>query len=304
MRAFLCAFGLGLLVAVSSSTASAQQAAAAPASPGAGQPYPTCSRPVTPDEVESAHQKYIAGKVDYDEARYDSAILRFRDAYARDCTKHDLLVIISRAYEQRGDRAEAVRALEEYLKRVPNTPERSTYEIRIQTLKEAIDKENKQKAAAAAAAANNSGTNGAGAGNAGSGAPPAAEKEGGHTPYPWILVGVGGAAIVVGGILLVVAPKLPPNCDDATNICTSNAVDPSSPAAKAALKNDQDNAGKHVGLTTGGLVAIIGGVGLLGAGLVWHFVEPTGSSSSASRTPHLTPAVAPGYAGLSLGASF
>jgi hypothetical protein len=34
-------------------------------------------------------------------------------------------------------------------------------------------------------------------------------------------------------------------------------------------------------------------------GLIWHFVEPTGSNKSA-----LTPVVAPGYAGLAFGSQF
>ena len=80
--------------------------------------YPTCTgRTVTPADSEAAHIKYLAGKVDYDEYRYASAIAQFRDAYARDCHKHELLIIISRAYELNGDRASAIRALETYLER-------------------------------------------------------------------------------------------------------------------------------------------------------------------------------------------
>lgn len=300
MRSPSCAFGLGLLVVLGfSATALAQQAPP----PGAGQPYPTCNRQVTPDEAESAHQKYIAGKVDYDEARYDSAIERFRDAYAKDCTKHDLLIIISRAYEQRGDRQEAIRALEEYIKRVPSSPDKSTYEKRAATLRDALEKEKQQKAAAPPPPSSSPNPP-----PSGGSAPAPAEKSGGHTVPPWIVASVGGAAMVTGAIVLVAAPKLPPNCDEATSTCkildaSGNPVSSPTQEQKDQLAKDQDSAGKHVGMTTGGLICIIGGAGLLAGGLVWHFLEPAGSSSGSAK-PKLTPAIAPGYAGLSLGASF
>ena len=74
-------------------------------------------------ESERAHTIYQAGKVQYDDKNYDAAIAQFRDAYKRDCSKHDLLIIISRAYELKGDKAEALRALETYVERVPNSPD-------------------------------------------------------------------------------------------------------------------------------------------------------------------------------------
>ena len=55
----------------------------------------------------------------FDENDYPTAIQYFRDAYRRDCTKYELLNIISRAYELKGDKPEAINALETYLKRAP-----------------------------------------------------------------------------------------------------------------------------------------------------------------------------------------
>lgn len=294
MRAKHCVFGLGLFLASTATSlpALAQQPGASPAGE-----YPSCAgRQVTQEESDAAHKKYTAGKVDYDEANYDSAINLFRDSYKKDCTKHEILIIISRAYEQKGDRPEAIRALEAYLQRVPNAPEKSTYESRIQKLKELMEKD-RQKAAAASAAAASQGGQGGG------------EKAGGHTIYPWILVGVGGAAVIGGAVLLVARPAFPPNCDKETNECrveqggqpVANPTD----QQKAELAKDQERAGNYVGMTTGGLVLLVAGAGLVAGGLVWHFVEPTVSSSSASnKRPKLGPAVAPGYAGLSLGGSF
>ena len=296
MRKFTCAFGLGLLLVAGSATPAFAQAT----SPGAGQPYPTCSKDVKQEEVDAARQKYIAGKVDYDEGRYESAIERFRDAYTKDCTKHDLLIIISRAYEQAQDRPEAIRALEEYLKRVPNSPERSTYEKRIQVLRDALEKEKAQKAAAA----NNGGAGGTGggatAGGGGTTQPPSADKGGGHTVPPWILFGVGVAGMIAGGVVIATAPAFPDGCDKAKETCSPL---PGETKDSQSFKDRQDKAGTAKNQPTIGIAILGAGAASAIGGLVWHFLEPTGSSS-ASTTPRLTPAVAPGYAGLSLGASF
>lgn len=279
MRAKHSLFGLGLLLAISGASLPAVAQAAAPAAD-----YPMCTnRRVSAEESEAAHKKYTAGKVDYDEASYESAIARFRDAYAKDCTKHEILVIISRAYEQKGDRAEAVRALEAYLQRVPDSPERSTYESRIARLKDLADKD-RQKAAASSPVAPASGPAPAPA--------PAADKGGGHTVYPWILVGLGGAAIAAGAVALVLAPELPANCDSGTGDCK--------PVPNQDLSKDREQAGYHAGLTTWGPITMIGGGLLVGGGLLWHFLEPSGSSAASNKT-RLTPSVGPGFAGLSLG---
>jgi hypothetical protein len=48
----------------------------------------------------------------------------------------------------------------------------------------------------------------------------------------------------------------------------------------------------------------VGAIGIAGVagGLIWHFLEPTSSSGSSGSS--LSPVVAPGYAGLSLGGHF
>ena len=68
--------GLGfLLTAAITVPAFAQQPAPPPQ-----QAYPMCTKTVTTAESSLAHEKYIAGKLDYDEANYDSALRRFRDS--------------------------------------------------------------------------------------------------------------------------------------------------------------------------------------------------------------------------------
>lgn len=46
----------------------------------------------------------------------------------------------------------------------------------------------------------------------------------------------------------------------------------------------------------------LGGIGLAGAGLLWHFLEPTGATETKAAT--LTPELGPGYAGASVAGRF
>ncbi|HEX7663503.1 MAG TPA: tetratricopeptide repeat protein, partial [Polyangiaceae bacterium] len=93
----------------------AQQPAAAPPLTN----YPACTTTPSRDDSDVAHGAYIAGKRSFDENDYPTAIQYFKDALRRDCTKYELLNIISRAYELKGDRPEAINALETYVKRAP-----------------------------------------------------------------------------------------------------------------------------------------------------------------------------------------
>ncbi len=259
--------GLGLLLAAATTV----PAFAQPASPG----YPACTRTVSAADSELAHQKYIAGKQDYDEANYESAVRRFGDAYALDCTKHELLVIISAAYERKGDKAEAVRALEAYIERAPTAPDIGTYQAKVDNLK-------KQLAASPPPAAPEP-------------APPGPREE--RSVVPWILVGAGALAVGVGVAVIATAPSLPSDCDKDTETCSRRQGE-----SDADYEDRQATAGRAVSQPLWGTVAVIGGGALVVGGLVWHFLEPTGPKESAK--PKLRPAVAPGYAGLALGGSF
>lgn len=261
---------LSLLVLGSALIVSPALAAEAPSNP-----YPTCNKNVSPAESENAHQKYVAGKLDYDEANYDSAIRRFRDAYALDCTKHELLIIISAAYERKGDKKEAVAALETFLARVPTSPDAGTYQTKIENLKKLIAAQ----------------------------APPPPPPEQPkpemheHSVVPWVLVGAGVVALGVGIALVATAPDLPPDCDRKTEECI-----PRPGETPAQLQKRQDEAGRALGQPLWGTVTIIGGGALVAGGLIWHFLEPTGPKEKVALRP--SPAVAPGFAGVSLGGSF
>jgi len=263
-------------------TAVPAREAHAQATGGAAYP-PGCAAAAVPQsESERAHTIYQAGKVQYDDKNYDAAIVQFRDAYKRDCSKHDLLIIISRAYELKGDKVEALRALETYVERVPSSPDITTHKNGIDSLKKQIAAQPPPPPAAGPAAT----------------APPAEVRE--HTIPPWIVVGLGGAGVIVGVVFVATTPSLPSGCDKDTKTCTRLPGE-----TKNQFDDRQATAGASQNQPTIGAVAMgIGGAFVVG-GLLWHFLEPTGPvEKTGTLKPKLSPQVAPGFAGMSLGGSF
>ena len=274
-----------LTVALGFFLAAALPAAPALAQSSAPQPYPAaCSAASVPaSESERAHTLYQAGKAYYDDNSNDAAIVQFREAYKKDCSKHELLIIISRAYQLKGDFAEAIRALETYLERVPSSPDAASLRTRIENMK----KQQASQPAPVVAPPVTPVT------------PPPAVEMREHTVPPWILVGVGGAAVVVGVVILATAPSLPDGCDPDTKTCTRRPQD-----SVADQKDRQDRAGASQSQPViGGVIAGVGGAFVLG-GLLWHFLEPTGPVEKSAAKTKVTPQVSPGFAGLSLGGSF
>ncbi len=250
--------------------------------------YPECKKTPTKSDSDAAHSKYLAGKVDYDEAKYEAAIAQFREAYIRDCTKHDLLIIISRAYELKGDKAEAIVALKTYLKRVPDdSPDVAAHRNRL---------ENMEKAYAAQGNSRPSSTPPASAAPSSS-APPAAEepetRE--HSVYPWLVVGAGGAAIAAGVIVHLLAPELPIECNRNQESCTRRPTD-----TDQTFRELQEEAGRAKDMPTWGTITIVGGAVVAAGGLLWHFLEPTGPVEK-SAIPRFRPDVSPTYGGISIG---
>src|SRR5258708_40113431 len=86
-------------------------------------PTPCEASKVSKGDVERAHTVFLSGKQFLEESNYDKAISYFKDAYSIDCSVHAMLPIIATAYERKGDKGEAVRELEEYLRRGPTAPD-------------------------------------------------------------------------------------------------------------------------------------------------------------------------------------
>jgi tetratricopeptide (TPR) repeat protein len=293
------ALGLGLAVALPIAVPAFAQSGAS----SGGYPAACDPKSLSKADVDRAHTVFLSGKGFLDESNYDKAISYFKDAYSIDCSVHAILPIIATAYERKGDKASAITALQEYLKRVPNASDREVIERRIKNLQDQLSAAAVASAPTASASASATASAPPSATASAPVAPPTATaiptssataapppEPGGHSVAPWIVVGIGGAAVVAGVVLYAVGNG---DVNSAANACPSRVNCAQSVA-------DQGNNGRT--LDTVGVV--VGAVGLAGVagGLVWHFLEPTGSSGSTGAS--LTPAVAPGYAGLNLGGKF
>ncbi|MGH7437565.1 MAG: tetratricopeptide repeat protein [Polyangiaceae bacterium] len=120
------------LAAFASAPAIAQQSGASA--------YPAAcdASKVSKSDVDRAHTVFLSGKQYLEESNYDKAISYFKDAYSIDCSIHAILPIIASAYERKGDKAEAVHALEEYQKRAPTAPDHEVMDRRIRNLKDQL----------------------------------------------------------------------------------------------------------------------------------------------------------------------
>ena len=273
--------------------------------------YAACSAKPSQAETEAAHGAYMAGKGSFDEADYTTAINYFKDAYRRDCTKHELLIIIARAYELQGNRREAVHALETYLERVPSAQDADVQRRHIANLKrDLVEQPAPPPSASASAAPVATPTVAPSASVAPAPLPtvspsPSASSEPAsppsevhrHTIYPWILVIGGGVAVGVAGALYGVGAG---QVSNAEQVCGSSHVCPVSSAGVSAVS--QGNSGR----TEETVGVVVGGVGLAAvvAGIIWHFQEPTSADAAKAAGPTIAPAVGPGYAGMGVSGRF
>jgi tetratricopeptide (TPR) repeat protein len=126
---------LGVPVLAQAQTADADSPAAAESAESAGH-FPPCGTEPSETDVAAAQGAFQAGKVSFDEADYERAITYWEDAFRRDCTATALLLNLARAYELNEEPKNAVVALETYLDREPDTPERAPIERRIEVLEQ------------------------------------------------------------------------------------------------------------------------------------------------------------------------
>ena len=239
-------------------------------------------------DQDAAHGAFLAGKAAYDEADYQKAIDYFKDAYRRECTKHAVLNFIARAYEAKGDKPEAVNALETYVQRAPKADDAEAVKKRIENLKAAIAA---QTAAAAAAPPKPAATPDP---QPVAGAP--APASGGHSLAPWITVGVGGAALAAG---VVRGGGGASNLSSARAGCTIvNGVYTTCSDGRPLSAHQTDSNSASSLATIGGVVAGVGAAAVIG-GLVWHFVEPTAAKKAA-----FVPMFSPSFAGAGVSGSF
>jgi tetratricopeptide (TPR) repeat protein len=265
-------------------------------------PIPCDASKVSKGDVERAHTVFLSGKQFLEESNYDKAISYFKDAYTIDCSVHAILPIIAATYERKGDKVNAVRALEEYLKRAPGAPDHDLVERRIRNLSDQLAREQPSATAApsaspavtaATAAATPSAepvpttTASAAPVRVAEGETPA-ESASGHSAAPWIVVGIGGAAIVTGAVMLGIGSG---DISGALDRCPTRQSCPKDVAS-------QGNNGRT--LEAAGVVAGLVGIGAVGVGLVWHFTEKGAEAKGAQ----VSPVVGPHYAGFALSRAF
>lgn len=125
---------------------------------------------------------------------------------------------------------------------------------------------------------------------------PERDSSSGHTVYPWIVVGVGAAALIGGIVWFATAPSLPTGCDSSTAKCVRFASDTDS-----SFRARQEDAGRSDGQPIEGAVTMGIGGALVVGGLVWYFLEPSGARTGVLRP---TPWTTANAAGLSLGGAF
>jgi tetratricopeptide (TPR) repeat protein len=283
---FACLLGIALAVPALAQQSSVTQ-------------YPSCPDPppkLSPAEIDAAHASYKVGIEAYNKGAYDKALDNFRDAFRRDCSKVALLNFISRAYEGRGDKPEAIHALEVYLQRNPKADDADDIQTRITNLKASLPQ---TTATATTSAPTVTATVTATATVAPTATATATEESRGHTVGPWIVLGVGVAAAGAGAALLGVGQGEVSHSRDG---CASNGGNSYSCTPVLTTKDGQNRATLNSdGTTLSNVGIIVGSVGLAAivGGLIWHFVEPTGPKKVS-----LMPTFAPGYGGVTLGGRF
>jgi len=282
MRKHLSLWLIGSAVAVAPALAHAEDEPKA---------YPECIKVPTEAETAAAKGAYQAGNASFDEADYPRAITYWEDAYRRDCTANLLLKNLARAYELYGQKRQAVVALETFLVREPNTGDKEQIQRRIEVLKKQIAAEKAVPVAAAPAPA---------------AVPPAQPQpapeaetntQGKRSIAPLIVAGAGGAVLIVGAVLYGKASKDVNHYED---LCPNRDC---GTGADAADNREAGNSARTRKIW-GGVVTGVGAATLAG-GLIWYFVQPHQSASSATlRKPLVSPAVAPGFAGVALSGAF
>lgn len=267
-------------------------------------PVPCDASRVTNADVDRAHTVFLSGKQYLEESNYDKAISYFKDAYSIDCSRHAMLPVIATAYERKGDKGEAVRALEEYVKRAPNAPDHEVIERRIRNLKDQLARDQPLPPPPAPPASSAppppQPTPAASADQLArpNMPPPTPPPAASHGAAPWVVTGIGSAALVAGVALYAVG---------AGDVSTAekNCPPPSHSCPPSATGSQQTgNNGRGLESAGGPLIGV--GAAAVVAGLLWHFLEKPADNRSAPRAAaaSVSPVAAPGYAGVSVVARF
>jgi len=249
--------------------------------------YPVCDREPTPSDIEGAKGAHKAGERFFTKKMYSEAIRSWIDAYRFDCNAHRVLINIGNAYEKLGERKKAIEALQTYVDR-EGPKARKTAVDKLAELKAQEEAATRPPQPPPTATATPTAT---------VYTPPNGETDGEPVFWPpWVVVGLGGAALVTGAVLFGVGKNM---YDDAEAECPKHGEDGEFCAEENA---DKGNTGRTLWNVGGGGLAL-GGAAIAG-GLIWYFVhEPEQADPNEGQTT-VAPQLGPSFAGLSVSQSF
>jgi tetratricopeptide (TPR) repeat protein len=246
--------------------------------------YPECSQQASDPDVSGAKAAFQAGNVSFNEADYPRAILYWEDAFRRDCSATSLLFNLARAYELNGQKRQALVALETYLQREPNSPEKSQIARRIEVLKKSL--ENEAATQPAAPPTTPPATTTGPTTQPDTQPKPQPTSSGGSRVMPLVVIGLGGTMFILGGILYLGATgevnKFKEECPNYE--CEGSKED----EANEALKRQEASAA----ISLLGLPVIAGGI-------IWYI-----AAKPKQNATKVTPSVGQNHLGLSVDGTF
>jgi len=265
-----------------------------PASADPASDFPPCTREPSQADLEGAAGAHKAAKAYYERGDYDKAIERWREAYSFDCAKPAVFLNLANAYEKKGDKASAIAMLELYLTRAKDPPDAATIATKVNNLKASLKQQpDTAPSGTATPPPVPSASSSADPGPAPTGTgpdklpPPTGERPFGFVP--WIVVGIGGAAVVTGVIVLVMGQS---KISAAEDLCGPDHghCPPVSKQTKAEKNIIADGQTGQTMSTIGSVVLGVGGAAILG-GLAWQLFGNNPKEATPSRGGLLAPSL-------------
>lgn len=229
-----------------------------------GAEAPACEAPGE-RETAVAKEAFKAGQAALNEGDYARAVEHWTRAYRQDCTAHALLLNLAMARELLGRPEDAIRALEQFNSRVPDSPYVAPNLERIERLRaraaeQARERERVRPAAVSKPVIVRSSLE--------------QRQSSLDVPLPWVVVGTGGLAAVIGAVMYAEGRYA---AADAAARCGSGAASCADP--DAVVRGERARARAEIGgwSLTGGLV-------VAAAGAVWRLLEGGRSPTERGET--------------------